>query len=490
MNTAGHISPKYRNQAAGRVLKVLGAFLGHDRPRGVSELARELSFNKNMVHRALATLVSENFLARDPSGELYQLGPRWLAFAIAEAGMFDIVALARPYLEQLHTLTGESVYLSIIVGRNRVTVDDIQAQGARVLRSRRGDPVPLHCTKMSRVLLAHLSDNDIGDYLKAASPLKRTLAFPDPPSHSRNAVWRDIREIRAVPYVLWRNPHLSSAAYAILPLLDAQRRPHAIITIGGPRERFDLPQIEALLPRIGDAGRPMGVTEIARTLAIAPGTAFRGLDALQGAGLLTRDPRAPRYVLGPAAHGFRQTLLSLFRIRDLCLPYLRQLASSSGETTSLHVRIGWYAARIAVASGTAEVTSAAALSGAQPLAAHVAGRAILAHLGRDQIARHVAWARTRGIVISPRLERELGVIRARGFAQGSTPETVGLAFPIRKSDQAFAAIASEGSGDPGDPPTDEWRTVVHAIEALVRANPGLADQPFAHFEPDEVLVPS
>jgi len=43
---------------------------------------------------------------------------------------------------------------------------------------------------------------------------------------------------------------LSSAAYAILPILDAQRRPHAIITLGGPRERFDLPQIEALLPRI------------------------------------------------------------------------------------------------------------------------------------------------------------------------------------------------------------------------------------------------
>src|SRR5262245_1559522 len=257
MNTTNKISPKYRNQAAGRVLKVLGAFLGHDRPRGFSELARELNFNKNMVHRALATLMSENFITRDASGELYQLGYRWLAFNIGDASEFDIVALARPYLEQLHALTGESVYLSIIVGRNRVTVDDIQAQGQRVLRSRRGDPVPLHCTKMSRVLLAHLSDRDVDDYLKAASPLKRTLAFPDPPSQSRNGVWRDIRDIRAVPYVLWRNPHLARAAYAILPILDQEKRPHAIITIGGPRERFDLPQIEALLPRIGSILAPL-----------------------------------------------------------------------------------------------------------------------------------------------------------------------------------------------------------------------------------------
>jgi DNA-binding IclR family transcriptional regulator len=103
---------------------------------------------------------------------------------------------------------------------------------------------------MSRVLLAHLSDEEVGEYLRTASPLKRTLTFPDPASESRNGVWGDIREIRPAPYVLWRNPHLSSAAYAILPILDASKRPHAIITIGGPRERFDLGHIQALLPRI------------------------------------------------------------------------------------------------------------------------------------------------------------------------------------------------------------------------------------------------
>lgn len=257
MNTTETKTAKYRNQAASRVLSVLSAFLAHDEPRGVTELARELGFNKNMVHRALSTLVSENFLARDASGERYQLGHRWLSFAIGEANEFDVVTLARPYLEQLHALTAESVYLSIIVGRNRVTVDDIQGEGPRVLRSRRGHPVPLHCTKMSRVLLAHLSDSDVDDYLKAASPLKRTLTFPDPPSESKAGVWRDIRGIRAVPYVLWRNPHLSSAAYAILPILDQEKRPHAVITIGGPRERFDLPQIEALLPRIAAILSPL-----------------------------------------------------------------------------------------------------------------------------------------------------------------------------------------------------------------------------------------
>ena len=184
-----------------------------------------------------------------------------------------------------------------------------------------------------------------------------------------------------------------------------------------------------ILATVGHSGRAMGVTEIARALGVAPGTAFRGLDALQRANLLARHPASPRYVLGPSALGLRQSLLSLFPIRDVCLPYLRQLASASGETSSLHVRIGWYSARIATAPGAAEVTSGASVSGAACLSADFAGRTILAHLGKAEIGRHLAWLSSRGLSAPAGLESELAVIRARGFARGSGREG-GVAFPI------------------------------------------------------------
>ena len=249
-----------------------------------------------------------------------------------------------------------------------------------------------------------------------------------------------------------------------------------------------------LLAAIGESGQPMGVTEIARTLGIAPGTAFRGLDALQNAGLLTRHPSAPRFVLGPAALGLRQSLLAQFRIRDVCLPYLRQLASASGETSSLHVRIGWYVSRIAVAPGTAEVTSGAILKGTQLLSAEPSGRAILAHIPGRQVARFLAWATARGIVMPEGLERDLAALRARGFASASQPASGAVAFPIRKSNQAFASITVEGSGFAG-PSLDseriaECRAMAAAIEALVRANSDLSHQPFEHIDPDDVVLPS
>jgi DNA-binding IclR family transcriptional regulator len=237
----------------------------------------------------------------------------------------------------------------------------------------------------------------------------------------------------------------------------------------------------------------MGVTEIARALGVAPGTAFRGLDALQRAHLLARHPSAPRYVPGPTAFGLRHSLLAQFRIRDVALPYLRQLASASGETCSLHVRIGWYAARIATAPGTAEMTSGAMLNGTELLSAGFAGRAILAFLDRNQAAQHRAWTAARGIVNPQALEPDLAAIRTRLFAQRSGPEG-GVAFPIRMQNQAFASVAIEGAGfasaapKPGRRP--DGAEIARAIEAVVRANPALCYQPFEHLDLDEIILPS
>jgi IclR family transcriptional regulator, KDG regulon repressor len=239
---------RYRNQATQRVLAVLSVFIGRDRVFGVSELSRMLGMSKNMVHRALTTLTGEGYLTRDASGQLYQLGYRVLELDAGATDEVDIGALCRPFLERLHTLTGESVYLAIIVGRSRVVVDAIQTHGPRVLRHTRGEPVALHCTKMSRVLLAYLSDGEIDAYLRAAAPLARAAPFPDPASETAEAVWADIHAIRQTRNVLWQNPQQHSATYAIFPILDHADRPHGIITVGGPWERFGMVRVEALLP--------------------------------------------------------------------------------------------------------------------------------------------------------------------------------------------------------------------------------------------------
>src|ERR1700686_4111441 len=112
-----------------------------------------------------------------------------------------------------------------------------------------------------------------------------------------------------------------------------------------------------ILGTVGAAERPLGATEIGRALGISAGTVFRGLDALERAGYVARFQSSAKFVLGKTVGALRQNLFARFAIRDICMPYLRQLAFASGETASLTVRLGWYGVGIAAAPGTHEVPS-------------------------------------------------------------------------------------------------------------------------------------
>ena len=259
---------RYRNQAAQRVLAVLSAFAGPERDLGVTELALRLGMNKNMVHRALTTLAARGFVTRAADRARYQLGYRVLMLA-GDDDAFDIRALCRPALEELHALTGESVFLSIIVGRARVNVDWIEGRGRRVSASQRGRSVPLHCTKMSRALLACLDDREIDAYLAGAAPLTRhDEIFPETAGATAQDVWDDVARVRRDGFVTWRNPQQYGANYIAFPLLDGAGRPHALVTVGGPLERFGPERIADLMAPMRAVLQPL--QQHARHVAAAP----------------------------------------------------------------------------------------------------------------------------------------------------------------------------------------------------------------------------
>ncbi|HEY4264304.1 MAG TPA: helix-turn-helix domain-containing protein [Micropepsaceae bacterium] len=248
-----------------------------------------------------------------------------------------------------------------------------------------------------------------------------------------------------------------------------------------------------ILDWIARAGRPLGVSEIAREASLAPGTVFRSLDALVRADFIARYQASARYVPANAVERLRRSVIAGFRMREPVLPYLRQLASASGETVSLHVRLGWYGVRIASALGTAEVTSAANLGETQPLGDYYAGKAMLAFLSEAHIARYGDWLAGHGVPFREQA-RELHAVKKRGFASGDADFTGAraVAFPIRSTQEPIAAIAIEG---PVLPRTGEhhggfsdWRETVAHVEALARAQAGLFENPFAHLDPNSLIL--
>jgi DNA-binding IclR family transcriptional regulator len=244
--------PTYRNQAAQRVLTVLDAFSGRSAPVSAPELCKSLKMTKNMVHRALSLLEAEGLVIRNRTEQLYELGPRVLTFAnTADDESDEINDVSRPYMEMLHELTGESIFLGIIVGRNRVVIDKIEGTGRRIAHTQRGLAVPLHAGKQSRVLLAFLSDAEIEAYLRTAPPVSEfSNLFVDAAHETTKDVWHDIQVVRQQGYIAWRNPRQYGGTYVAFPVLDGENRPHAVISVGAPMERMSLEDIERLLPQM------------------------------------------------------------------------------------------------------------------------------------------------------------------------------------------------------------------------------------------------
>lgn len=226
-----------------------------------------------------------------------------------------------------------------------------------------------------------------------------------------------------------------------------------------------------VLDEIAASERPLGVSDIARALSLPAGTVFRSLDALSRAGLVARYRESSRYISGPIAEQLHRTVIARFPMREVCLPYLRQLASISGETVSLHVPAGWYAVRICSVPGTGEVMTSGAPGAAQPLHKSPAGQVILSGLPKPELAAYRNWSKSVSRI--PRRHRK------------DREETV---FPVRAEQRVIAAITIDAPFAPAGGQLSACQDVVTNIEALALAQPGLFAGPFSHLSADAIVL--
>lgn len=198
-----------------------------------------------MAHRSLSTLLEQGYLVRDASGTRYELGYRVLDLNAGQVQELDLRELCGPAMRRLHELTGESVFLSVIVGRNYITIDSVEAHGLKVSHHPRGLPVPLHASPAARALLSFLHDDEIAQYIRVASPLRK---FTDKTITDPAKLWDEVRLVRKRRYAKGYGDHYTQGTYIAFPVLDASDRPHAALTVGGPVGRFPQSRVDKLLP--------------------------------------------------------------------------------------------------------------------------------------------------------------------------------------------------------------------------------------------------
>lgn len=181
----------------------------------------------------------------------------------------------------------------------------------------------------------------------------------------------------------------------------------------------------------------LGVREIARRLDLARSTVGRLLATLCAEGVLTQDPNTRRYMMGPKVLLWSSSYTDAFNLRERARPMLEELHRLTRETVNLYVLDGTERVCADRIESPERVRVVVRIGERMPLHAGSAGKAILAFAPPDLVKRVLSkplQRMTRNTITNRRtLVKELGIIRARGYAisRGERFEdALGLAAPI------------------------------------------------------------
>lgn len=174
------------------------------------------------------------------------------------------------------------------------------------------------------------------------------------------------------------------------------------------------------------------VSEASSSIGVARSTAHRLLAMLQHHGFVRQDPFSRAYVAGPALLDFGLAILRDRDIRTHARPFLEALSRETGETVHLIVLQGRDVLFLDCVESPKAVRVGDRTGLLLPAHCTSAGKALLATLPPERLRalypeERVPGLTRRSIRTRARLERELCLVRERGYATnfGETEEDIG-----------------------------------------------------------------
>ena len=226
-----------RIEAASRAVAILDA-LADGGELGTNELARRAGLPASTVSRQLGTLTATRLVEHVADTGRYRLGIRIVHLANAVLARLDVRRIARPHLEELVRITGETATLHVPGEEDAVTVDFVPSAHFVQHVTQLGRPSIAHATSAGKVMLAFADRPLPTGPLKAYTP--RTIT-------SLQELAVEIDRVRARGYAEGleeREPGLNAVA---APVWSASDTLAAIVALQGPTARFGRGAVRAAI---------------------------------------------------------------------------------------------------------------------------------------------------------------------------------------------------------------------------------------------------
>jgi DNA-binding IclR family transcriptional regulator len=244
---AADASARHTIPVLDRMMEVLGRIEASAAGLTIRQLTEALGLPRTTVYRILNTLQAHQVVRRDEHGA-YHLGRRLVSLAqhVGPAARdLDLAAAAQPFLDRLAADLGEGVKVSVIDPDGVFVLAAAQGRREYALTVAPGQRMPVHAGAASKLLLAHLPEEEIDAWLD------RPLAGYTPRTITDAKRLRaELARIRRQGWAADRGENGPSIQAYAAPVFDGGGRLVAALSIpflaGTPPDRMEMIRLAAI----------------------------------------------------------------------------------------------------------------------------------------------------------------------------------------------------------------------------------------------------
>lgn len=228
-----------------RAVSVLRYIAAGNPCRNLSASAKELSINRTTLIRLVHTLQQERLIEEIAPGAGYRLGAGLIVLAASAISNRDVVQIAKPVLFKLARLLNLSAHLGILDNQDVVYMARETPNTHLVSNVREGSRLPAHATTMGRVLLSHLTSDELRQLYRNSDMQAFTTHTPS----TLDALIKQLA-VESHQDVVWNiNSFEDGIGSCACAIYDHTERVIAAINVTGPdayfkTDKHDLQNIE------------------------------------------------------------------------------------------------------------------------------------------------------------------------------------------------------------------------------------------------------
>ncbi len=237
-----------------RMVDVLDCFSPDHPSWSLAELSAHLRTPKSTLHRFMLGLETHGILRRDGDDRRWRLGYRLVIWGSLATDSNSLRDLARPVLQQLAEVSGETAILTVYSGRQVICLDLCETQQPVRLRMMIGDRRPLHAGASSKILTAFLPPTEIdGIIAEHGLPWLCSGTITDP-----QTLRAELARIAACGYAVSLEETDRDAWGVATPVRDWRGQVVAGVGLAGPSTRYSEAKVQQWVRLCSQASARIG----------------------------------------------------------------------------------------------------------------------------------------------------------------------------------------------------------------------------------------